>query len=386
MRDNIHMYKKIVGFIKSLYGTDKFIPLHEPQFIGNEKKFLIECLDSTFVSSVSAFVTRFEDMICKYTGAKYAVATVNGTAALHTVLLLAGVEPDDEVITQPLTFVATANAIAYTGATPVFVDVDQQTLGLSAEELRIFLSGNASVEDDGFCHDKKTGRKIKACVPMHTFGHPVKIDRIKEICDEFRIKLIEDAAESFGSRFKGNHTGTFGEMGVLSFNGNKIVTGGGGGAIITNSHEIAAKARHLTTTARVEHQWEFIHDLTGYNYRLPGVNAALACAQMENIEKFLASKRETASLYKEFFLDLDVDYFSEPEDCYSNYWLNTIIFRSRKERDGFLDYSNRNNVMARPVWHLVNKFDMYNRCPAGELKTAEWLEDRIANIPSSVRI
>ena len=298
----------IINFIKSIYNQDSFIPLHEPKFIGNEKKNLNECIDSTFVSTVGNFVDRFEEEIAKYTGAKYAVATVNGTSGLHISLILANVDKDSEVITQPITFVATCNAISYCGAVPIFIDVDKETMGLSPSALKSFLEKNTSVENNK-CINNVTGKVIKACVPMHSYGHPCKIDKIKEICDEYHIFLIEDAAESIGSFYENKHTGTFGNLGVMSFNGNKIITAGGGGCIITNNKALAKKAKHLTTTAKVSHKWDFNHDMVGYNYRMPNLNAALLVAQLECLEKFVTNKRNLAKKYENFFKILDYNYF-----------------------------------------------------------------------------
>ena len=285
------MYKDTIDFIRSIYGSERVIPLHEPHFIGNEKKYLNDCIDSTFVSSTGKFVDEFEEKIAKYTGAKYAVATSNGTSALHIALLLANVAKNDEVITQPLTFVATCNAISYCGANPIFIDVDKETMGLSPLSLQAYLKKNAFIKNQQ-CINNNTGRVIKACVPMHTFGQPCRIDEIKEICDKYNISLIEDAAESLGSFYKDKHTGTFGQMGVISFTGNKIITGGGGGCVITDDEILAKRAKHLTTTAKVSHKWEYIHDMIGYNYRMPNLNAALLVAQLENLESFLLNKRE----------------------------------------------------------------------------------------------
>ena len=380
------MYDKIVQFIREIYKTDDLIPLHEPRFIGKEREYLNECIDSTYVSSVGKYVDEFEEMICKYTGARHATATVNGTSALHIALMISGVSSNDEVITQPLTFVATCNAISYCGARPVFIDVDRDTLGLSPRELEIFLKENATIKDDGYCYNEITSNIIRACVPMHTFGHPVRIDEVRRICSEYNIVLVEDAAESLGSRYRDRHTGTFGKMGIYSFNGNKTVTCGGGGMIVTDDEELAKKAKHITTTAKVPHQWEYAHDSIGYNYRLPNINAALACAQMENMDRFLNDKRELASLYMQFFEGMGIRFLHEPENCFSNYWLNGIVLKDQKERDSFLEYTNSRGVMTRPVWRLMNKLPMFRDCQSGSLENAEWLEDRIVNIPSSVRL
>jgi perosamine synthetase len=294
------MFEKIVSFIKSLYPTENPVPLHAPRFSGNEKKYLIDCIDTTYVSYVGQYVSRFEDEVRQLTGAKYAIAVSTGTAALHIALLLAEVAPGDEVITQPLTFVATANAIAYCGAQPVFVDVERATLGLDPEKLNDFLLSNSILKSDGKCYNKTTGSKIAACVPMHTFGHPVRIHEITEICQKYNIPVIEDAAEALGSYYKEQHAGTFGDISILSFNGNKPVTTGGGGMIITNDEALAAKGKHLTTTAKVAHPWEFFHDEVGYNYRMPNINAAVGCAQMECFAGVLENKRATAQMYNRF--------------------------------------------------------------------------------------
>ena len=377
--------QKIVNFIKHIYNTQNFIPLHEPHFIGNEKKYINDCIDSTFVSSVGAYVDRFEKEFANYVGSRYAIATVNGTAALHVSLVLMGVEKDDEVITQPLTFIATCNAITYCGARAVFVDVDKETLGLSPDALQKFLNENAEIKENR-CINKTTGKVIKACVPMHTFGHPCKIDAIKVICDTWHIALIEDAAESLGSYYKGQHTGTFGKVGAFSFNGNKIITSGGGGVIVTDDEALAKKAKHITTTAKVPHKWEFVHDEVGFNYRLPNLNAALLVAQLEQVTYFLENKRELAKQYEDFFASLSIPFIKEPKDSKSSYWLNAILLENKEQRDLFLDYSNSHGVMTRPIWTLMNKLEMFKRCQCGDLSNAVYLEERIVNIPSSVRI
>ncbi len=381
------MYKEFVDFVRDLYGTKDFIPLHEPRFRGNEKKYLNECIDTTYVSSVGKFVDLFEQKIAEYTGAKYAVGTVNGTAALHIALLLAGVKEGDEVITQPLTFIATANAITYTGAKPVFIDVDKDTMGLSPTKLREYLDEfTYQVEDiEGtHTHNLITHRRIKACIPMHTYGHPCRIDEIKEICDKYNITLIEDAAESLGSYYKGRHTGTFGLFGTLSFNGNKTITSGGGGMIITDNEALAKKAKHLTTQAKVPHKWNYVHDMVGYNYRLTNLAAALGVAQLEQLPGFIENKRKIAAQYEKFFAGSDITFVTEPENAISNYWLNTVLLKDRKERDSFLDYTNTNGVMTRPAWELMNRLEIFKHCETGNIENAEWLVDRIVNIPSSV--
>jgi perosamine synthetase len=379
------MFESVITFIQETYKTKGLIPLHEPRFIGNEKKYLNECIDSTFVSSVGKFVDEFEEKIANYTGAKYTIATSNGTSALHISLLLANVEQNDEVITQPLTFVATCNAISYCGAHSVFVDVDRETMGLSPSALKNFLENNTSVKNKQ-CVNSKTGRVIKACVPMHTFGHPCRIEEIKDICDKYYIFLIEDAAESVGSFYKDKHTGNFGQVGVMSFNGNKIITAGGGGCIITNDKMLAKKAKHLTTTAKVPHKWNFNHDMVGYNYRMPNLNAALLVAQLENLDNFLHKKRKLADMYEEFFKTTDYAFVKEPRECKSNYWLNSILLKNKQQRDEFLNEVNSQNVMTRPIWTLMNKLPMFEYAQYGDLTNSKWLEDRVVNIPSSVII
>ncbi|MDH4944079.1 LegC family aminotransferase [Sulfurimonas sp. C5] len=377
--------QKVVEYIQKIYNTTEFIPLHEPRFIGNEKAYLNQCIDSTFVSSVGQYVDTLEQEFAKYTGSKYAVATVNGTSALHISLLLAEVKQDDEVITQPLTFIATCNAISYIGAKPVFVDVDLDTMGLSPKSLKNFLENNCKLINQQ-CINKTTNKVIRACVPMHTFGHPCKIAEIKEICDNWNIALVEDAAESLGSYYKGRHTGTFGKLGAFSFNGNKIITSGGGGIIVTDDEVLARKAKHLTTTAKVPHLYEYVHDEIAYNYRMPNINAALLVAQMENLEKFLQSKRELADIYKDFFATLQMKFVMEPIESCSNYWLQAILFDNLEQRNQFLEYTNKNGVMTRPIWKLMNELEMFKYCQTENLENAKYLEDRIVNIPSSVRI
>ena len=375
-------FKEIITFIKKLYNKD-FIALHEPVFIGNEKKYVNECIDTTFVSSVGKFVNKIEEKLCKITGSKYAIATVNGTSALHIALKLAGVKENTEVITQPLTFVATCNAISYLGAKPVFVDVDLDTLGISPESLEYFLK-NFTEKKEEKTFNKITKKQITAIVPMHTFGHPCKIDEIIEIANEYNIPVVEDSAESLGSFYKRKHTGTFGKLGILSFNGNKIVTAGGGGAIITNDEKLAKKAKHLTTTAKVPHKWEYYHDKIGYNYRMPNINAALLIAQLENLGLFLKQKRKLAKIYKKFFDKLGIEFFIEPKNTYSNYWLNAILLKNKKERDQFLKFTNENKVQTRPIWRLMYKLPIYKDCFKIATSNAEYIEERLVNIPSGV--
>ncbi|RXJ92886.1 aminotransferase DegT [Malaciobacter molluscorum] len=376
--------QKIIDFIKQTFNTNEFIPLHEPRFIGNEKKYLNDCIDSTFVSSVGKYVDMFEKEFASYVGSKYAIATVNGTAALHISLILADVKRGDEIITQPLTFIATCNAISYCGAKPIFVDVDLDTLGLSPESLKNFLEKNCEIVDNK-CINKTTKKTVKACVPMHAFGHPCKIDEIKEICDIWNIILVEDSAESLGSTYKNKHTGTFGQIGAFSFNGNKIITSGGGGVIVTNDEYLAKRAKHITTTAKVPHTFEYVHDEIAYNYRLPNINAALLVAQMENLDKFLKSKRELTEIYKDFFSKSKVKLVLEPENSKSNYWLQAVLLDNNKQRDEFLEITNKNGVMTRPIWKLMNELEMFKDCQKTDLKNAKYLEERIVNIPSSVR-
>lgn len=380
----MYSYQTVIDKIREIFKEpEKNIFLYEPLFVGNEKKYLEECIDTTFVSSVGKFVDQFEIEIAKFVGAKKAVVCVNGTSALHIALRLVGVTTNDEVITQPLTFIATTNAISYCGAKPIFVDVDKETMGLSPNALESFLLHHTILKKDG-CYNKQTGRRIKACVPMHTFGHPCFIDEIVEICRKYKIEVVEDAAESLGSYYKNQHTGTFGSIGVLSFNGNKTITTGGGGMMLFNNDELANRAKHITTQAKIPHQWEFVHDEIAYNYRMPNLNAALGLAQLENLSMFLAKKRILAKEYAIFFNDLDIDFFCEPMNCSSNYWLNAIILNSLEERESFLMQSNKQGVMTRPIWRLMNKLTMFKDCQCGDLSNAEWFEERVVNIPSSV--
>ena len=375
----------VINFIKSIYNKDQFIPLHEPRFLGNEKKYLNECIDSTFVSSAGKFVEDFEEKIAKYAGAKYAIATSSGTSALHISMILAGVDKDSEVITQPLTFVATCNAISYCNAKPIFVDVEKDTMGLSPFALRAFLENNTTIKNKQ-CINNKTSKVVKACVPMHTYGHPCKIDKIKEICDEHNIFLIEDAAESVGTLYKNRHTGTFGQLGAMSFNGNKIITAGGGGCIVTDDKTLAEKAKHLSTTAKVPHKWDFNHDIVGYNYRMPNLNAALLVAQLEKLNDFIINKRDLANKYEVFFKSMNYNFFKEPKDSKSNYWLNSIILKNKNQLNKFLEETNSKGIMTRPVWTLMNKLPMFKDVQCNDLKNSNWLAERVANIPSSVRV
>ncbi len=397
-------YKKTIDFIKSVYGNQEFTPLAVPVFAGNEKKYLNECIDTTFVSSVGKFVDRFENDMAAYTGAKRAVVCVSGTNALHMSLLLVGVKQDDEVLTQALTFIATCNALSYIGAHPVFLDVDRSTMGLSPDGMKEWLQKNAEVrkntrineldkshdfayqEEEYACYNKNTGRRIKACVPMHTFGHPVRIEEIAALCKEWHIELVEDAAESIGSKYKGKHTGTFGKVGAISFNGNKTITTGGGGMMLFNDEEFGAYAKHITTQAKIPHRWEFRHDHIGFNYRMPNINAALGCAQLENLDKYIASKRKVAAEYEAFFKNVpDIEFFVDSPDTFSNYWLNVVILPNKEAQIEFLTQTNDNGVMTRPIWELMTRLPMFEKCENDGLKNTIWFADRVVNIPSSVR-
>ncbi|WP_445383554.1 LegC family aminotransferase [Robiginitalea sp. IMCC43444] len=376
-------FKRTIEFIRDIYQTKDFIPLHEPRFTGNEKKYVEQCIDSTFVSSVGEFVGQFEDAVADFTGAAFGIATVNGTAALHTALHLVSAGPGDEIITQALTFVATCNAISYTGARPVFVDVERESMSLCPKKLKDFLATHAEVTQKG-CINKNTRSQIKAVVIMHTFGMPGKVKEILDICNQYKLKLIEDAAESLGSYNGAEHTGTEGYLGVLSFNGNKVITTGGGGMILTQSEEIARKAKHLTTTAKVPHKWEYNHDSLGFNYRLPNLNAAMGLAQMENLPLFLEKKRQLAHTYRDFFSGEAATFMEEPKGSRANYWLNTLLMEDRRQRDQFLELTNQQGIMTRPAWTLMSELPMYRDMQHGELGVSRWLEDRIVNIPSSV--
>ena len=380
------MYNNVIEVVQNCFKSSEFIPLHEPKFIGNEKIYLNECIDSTFVSSVGKFVDRFENLMCHTTGAKFAVATVNGTSALHIALILAGVENNSEVITQALTFVATANAITYIGAEPNFVDVDKDSLGINPQKLAAYFDRIIEMKD-GKPFNKISGKRIGACVPMHTFGFPSKIEEIVNICNKYNIPVVEDAAESLGAEYNGIHTGTFGLLGTFSFNGNKTITCGGGGCIVTNDETLAEKAKHITTTSKVPHRWAYEHDQVGYNYRLPNLNAALACAQLEQLPKFIDNKRKLASEYAQAFEPIDsIDFFTEKNGTKANYWLNTILLNNKKERNKFLEQTNNAGVMTRPVWKLMSELEMFKHFESDDLFISKWLAERIVNIPSSVRI
>ena len=374
----------IVNFVKKTFNTNEFIPLHEPRFVGNEKEYVNDCIDSTFVSSVGKYVDRFENEFAKKVASKYAIATVNGTSALHISLILANVEQDDEVITQPLTFIATCNAISYIKAKPIFVDVDLDTMGMSPSSLKDFLETNCELIDNK-CINKATKRTIKACIPMHTFGHSCRIDEIKHICDSWHIILVEDSAESLGTYYKNKHTGTFGQLGAFSFNGNKIITSGGGGVIVTDDECLAKKAKHLTTTAKIPHTYEYVHDEVGYNYRMPNLNAALLVAQLEKLDFFKESKKGLALKYDEFFKSYDdIDFVLSPKNSDSNYWLQCVILKDLSKRDKFLEVTNKNGVMTRPIWKLMNELEMFKESQCSDLTNSKYLEERVVNIPSSV--
>jgi aminotransferase in exopolysaccharide biosynthesis len=377
------MFDSLVRFIRAQYRTDELIPLHAPVFRGRERELVLDTIDSTFVSSVGAYVDRFEKDVAEFTTSQRAVAVMNGTAALHIALKLADVVSGDLVVTQSLTFIATCNAIAYCGAEPLFVDVDRHTLGLSPHALETWLSEHALVDDNGDCRTRVGHRRIRACLPMHTFGHPVDLDALVAVCERWHLVLVEDAAESLGSYYKGRHTGNFGKIGVLSFNGNKIMTTGGGGMLLTDE-VIGKRAKHLTTTAKIPHPYEFMHDEIGYNYRLPNLNAALGCAQLEQLASFIESKRTLAGRYIEFFNGSDLHPIVEPKDCRSNYWLNGVVCQDRAQRDALLKATNDVQVMTRPIWALMTRLPLYAHALRGPLDNAEWLEDRVVNLPSSV--
>lgn len=378
-----NMFNTLVQFIRERYGSMDRIPLHAPVFEGKEREYVLDTINSTFVSSVGSYVDKFERDIEKYTNSPRAVVTVNGTSALHMSLILADVGLGDYVITQALTFVATANAISYCKADPIFLDVDQKTLGLSPSAMNVWLEEFAFIDDDGHCRHKIDSRIIKACIPMHTFGHPVDMDGLIEVCQRWKLIVIEDAAESLGSLYKGVHTGTLGKLGILSFNGNKIITTGGGGMILTND-ELGQRAKHLTTTAKLPHAYEFYHDETGYNYRLPNINAALGCAQLQQLDHFIANKRKLAQDYENLFAGTSIQFVTEPEHCRSNYWLNAIICSDRDQRDELLMVTNEAGIFTRPIWQTLNSLPMFKHIPRGDLTTTQWLAERVVNLPSSV--
>ncbi|NVK31271.1 MAG: LegC family aminotransferase [Gammaproteobacteria bacterium] len=374
--------KKLVEFVRDIYTTREFIPLHSPTFSGNESKYVQSTLDSTFVSSVGQFVDDFESKIEAYTSTAKAVATVNGTAALHTALYMAGIKAGDYVVTQALTFVATCNALYHLGAEPIFVDVSKVSMSLCPVALDNYLSENAYRNESG-CFHKTDHRRISAVVPMHTFGHPAELDELVAVCAKWNMVLVEDAAESLGSYYKGRHTGTIGELGVLSFNGNKIITTGGGGMVLCRDAVVGTKAKHVTTTAKVPHPYEFFHDEPGFNYRLPNLNAALGCAQMEALPDFVKLKRQLAERYKRFFAGTDLSFFVEPEYAQSNYWLNAVICPDVTFRDKILKETNNAGVMTRPIWKLMHRLPMFKNSLRDDLKTSEFIESRLINLPST---
>jgi len=374
--------KSIIEFVRDVYKTDDFIPLHAPVFNGNEKKYVLDTLESTFVSSVGKYVDDFERKIEDYTRTARAVATVNGTAALSAALYLAGVKRGDLVVTQALTFVATCNALYHLGAEPVFTDVSPMSLGLCPVALENWLSENTELNEKGCVH-RKTRQVVRAVVPMHTFGHPVELDELIAVCQKWHIILVEDAAESLGSFYKGKHTGTLGEYGALSFNGNKIITTGGGGMVFCRSSGDGVRAKHVTTTAKVPHPYEFYHDEPGFNYRMPNLNAALGCGQMERLDSFLKQKRDLAQRYETFFADSEFKFVKEPEYAQSNYWLNAVICENLDSRDAILAQMNEAKVMARPIWKLMHRLPMFDKAMRDDLKNSEQIEARLVNIPSS---
>ncbi|MGF1740832.1 LegC family aminotransferase [Vibrio profundum] len=372
----------IVRFIRDIYKTDEFIPLHAPTFNGNEKAYVMETIESTFVSSVGKFVDDFERKVEVYTGAAKAVATVNGTAALHAALYMADVQRGDLVITQALTFVATCNALYHMGAEPIFVDISPVSLGLCPKAVDIFLNEHAEVTETGCIH-KKTGKQVKAVLPMHTFGHPVELDELVAVCLKWNITLVEDAAESLGSFYKGKHTGTIGDLGAVSFNGNKIITTGGGGMVLCKTQELGARTKHVTTTAKVPHPYEFFHDEPGFNYRMPNLNAALGCAQMEVIDQYLQQKRQLAECYRDFFTGTDFQFVTEPDYAQSNYWLNAIICPDKESREEILTGTNDLGVMTRPIWQLMHRLPMFENAMRGDLIYSEFIEAHLINLPST---
>jgi len=377
------MFDRLWDFIRDHYCTTDYIPLHAPVFTGLERHYVLDAIDSTFVSSVGAYVDRFERDMASYTGSPAAVVTVNGTSALHAALLLAGVVRQDYVITQSLTFIATCNAITYCGATPIFIDVDRARLSLSPEGLDSWLDSEAYLDDAGLCRYRQDGRIIRACVPMHTFGHPADLDALVAVCTRWGLQLVEDAAESLGSLYKGRHTGTFGQLGVLSFNGNKIITTGGGGMILCDESR-ARLAKHLTTTAKKPHPYAYIHDEIGFNYRMPNLNAALGCAQLQQLNVFVEQKRQLAQAYEEFFKQSSMQFVKEPDECRSNYWLNAIICETATVRDALLDSSLNASIMVRPAWEPMHHLPMFMNTPRDALTNTDWLSERLVNLPSSV--
>ena len=377
------MHNELIKFVRDTYDTDDFIPLHVPTFSGNEKAYVNNTIDSTFVSSVGQYVNDFEQHIERYTGAGKAVATVNGTAALHTALYMAGVQAGDLVITQALTFVATCNALFHMGAQPIFVDVSKVSLGLCPQVMAAYLNQFAKLNAQGECIHKTTGQRIRAVIPMHTFGHPVEMDELIAECLRWNLVLVEDAAESLGSFYKGKHTGSLGEFAAISFNGNKVITTGGGGMVLCRDPDVGLHTKHVTTTAKVPHPYEFYHDEAGFNYRMPNLNAALGCAQMEVLPTFLEQKRALAADYATFFAGSDFQFVQEPEYAKSNYWLNAIICPDVDSRNLMLEKTNASGVMTRPIWQLMHRLPMFKDALRGDLSVSEWVEAHLINLPSS---
>lgn len=384
LKRNLTTSRKLIDLVRNLYGTQGFIPLYEPTFCGNEKNYLNEAIDSTYVSSVGKFVDQFEAQVESFTKVKKAVATVNGTAALHAALYLSGVGPGDLVLTQALTFVATCNAISQLGASPVFIDIECQSFGLCPVATESWLTENAYIDVDGHCRHSDTNAIIRALMPMHTFGHPVMLDQLELVSKTWNLVLLEDAAESLGSLYRGRHTGTIGRFGALSFNGNKIITTGGGGMILCRDRTDGDRAKHVTTTAKVPHLYEFYHDESGFNYRLPNLNAALGCAQMEQLNKRLVYKRKLAKHYADFFDGSEFEFLEEPGYAQSNYWLNTVICQDFEARNDLLRETNEAGVMTRPVWQLMHRLPMFSSALRGSLVNSEWAEQRLVNLPSCV--
>lgn len=380
---------RLLEVVRGVLGdAQTFVPLHEPEFAGKEWDYVKECLDTGWVSSVGSYVDRIESDLAAYTGCAHAIVTANGTAALHICFLLAGVQPGDEVLVPTLTFVATCNAISYAGGTPHFVDSEERVLGVDPEKLEAHLRATAKVEG-GRCVNMATGATIRALVVMHAFGHPAELDKLKALADRWNLALIEDAAESLGSTYKGVHTGNFGLVSALSFNGNKVLTTGGGGAVLTNDPELGRRAKHLTTTARVPDRWNFVHDEIGYNYRMPNLNAALGCAQLERLDDMLARKRQLAAAYSSAFAAVEgVRFMDTRPETTSNYWLNTLILDRGAEaaHEPALQVLNDAGFMSRPVWRLMHLLPMYAHCPRADLSVAENLAQRVLNIPSTPRL
>ena len=379
------MHNKLIEFIRDYFRSNGPIPLHAPFFNELEKEYVSDTIQTTLVSSIGSYVDQFEKEIINYTSSPAAIATVNGTAALHISLKIAGFGANDLVITQPLTFLATCNAISYCRAKPIFIDVDRETLGLSPAYMESWLKENAEIDDAGVCKTKLDRRTIRACVPVHTFGHPANLTGLKKVAKEWGLKIVEDSTEALGSLYKKKHAGTFGDFGSLSFNGNKIITTGGGGMILTDTNN-GNIAKHLTTTAKKHHPYEYIHDEVGFNYRLPNINAALGCAQMKKINSFIIAKRNLAKTYEEVLKNSDLLFVKEPIDCSSNYWLNAVICENKDHRNKLLEITNKNQISTRPIWRLLNTLKMYKNCRCDELKNSKWLEDRIVNLPSSAHI